>query len=389
MKYLPMIIFFTVFLAVFAGANVYLYIRGWQALPHIWWLRTSYLVLFLLFSAGYLLSRLLERYLPGFIETPLTWMGSYWFAAMVYFFLIIVLLDLLRLANHWFHIYPEFITANYALVKAWILGGSIVAVSALLIGGSINASHPRVRELEIPVSKTKGNFGELSIVAASDIHLGSIIGRKKVQKMVEMINSQKPDIILFAGDILDQSDKKIFHDDTGSPLRSLIAPYGVYAITGNHEYFGGVENAVKYIESLNIRMLRDSAILIDDKFILAGREDRQRQSMTGKQRKPISAILAGMDKDYPIILLDHQPFKLDEAVQNEVDLQVSGHTHHGQFWPLNLFTNAIYELSWGFEKRGNTSFYVSNGYGTWGPPVRIGNRPEIVLIRLTKDDNSQ
>jgi len=123
-------------------------------------------------------------------------------------------------------------------------------------------------------------------------------------------------------------------------------------------------------------------------FVLAGREDRQRQSMTGKSRKPIAEILAGMDKEYPIILLDHQPFKLDESVQAGVDLQISGHTHHGQFWPLNLFTNAIYELSWGYEKRGNTSFYVSNGYGTWGPPVRIGNRPEIILIRLKNETNS-
>jgi len=93
-------------------------------------------------------------------------------------------------------------------------------------------------------------------------------------------------------------------------------------------------------------------------------------------------VLSGADPSYPVILMDHQPFNLDKAAEAGVDLQLSGHTHHGQIWPLNYITKAIYEVSWGYKEIGRTQFYVSCGYGTWGPPVRLGNRPEIMNIRI-------
>jgi predicted MPP superfamily phosphohydrolase len=216
----------------------------------------------------------------------------------------------------------------------------------------------------------------------SDIHLGSLFGKQKVASMVDRINGLHPDLILLVGDILDEAQNPIFEDNTGEPLKMLKAPLGVYAVTGNHEYIGGVNRAVNYIESLNIKMLRDTALLIDNEFYLAGREDRDINRFTEKQRKPLNEILQNVNHQLPVILLDHQPFGLNHAVENGVDLQLSGHTHHGQFWPINYLTNRIYEVSWGYKQKGNTHFYVSCGYGTWGPPIRIGNQPEIVNIKV-------
>jgi len=174
----------------------------------------------------------------------------------------------------------------------------------------------------------------------------------------------------------------VLRNDIGSPLRTLSAPYGIYAVTGNHEYIGGVEKAVQYIESLGIRVLRDSVANIGNFFWLAGREDRDIKRFNGKKRIPLNDILAGIDLSKPLLLVDHQPLGLNEAVEAGVDLQLSGHTHHGQLWPFSLIVKRMYEVSHGYLRKGDTQFYVSNGYGTWGPPVRIGNRPEVAIITL-------
>ena len=143
-----------------------------------------------------------------------------------------------------------------------------------------------------------------------------------------------------------------------------------------------MEPAVKYLREHGIQMIRDSAVLVDDSFYIVGRDDRDKPRFTGRERKPLSDIMANVDRSYPVILMDHQPFNLSKTVEQGVDLQLSGHTHHGQLWPFNYITKAIYELSWGYKKIGETHFYVSSGFGSWGPPIRLGNRPEIVVIRV-------
>ena len=164
-------------------------------------------------------------------------------------------------------------------------------------------------------------------------------------------------------------------------LQKLKAPYGVFAVTGNHEYFGGVQKSVAYIQEGNVKVLQDTAVKIDDAFYLIGRKDLTGKSF-GDLRRPLNEVMDGVDKNLPLILMDHQPFHLEEAEQNGIDLQLSGHTHHGQLFPFNLITNKVYEKSWGYLRKGETQYYVSCGVGTWGPPIRIGNRPEIVQIKV-------
>ena len=154
---------------------------------------------------------------------------------------------------------------------------------------------------------------------------------------------------------------------------------GVYGITGNHEYINGVDSSVNYMKELKVIPLRDSSITIDNGFVLIGREDRSKGL---KKRIPLKELVQNSEKNLPVILLDHTPFQLEEAMENGVDLQLSGHTHHGQMFPINLITSKIYELSQGYKKKGKTQYYVSSGVGTWGPPVRTGSRSEIVDIKI-------
>jgi predicted MPP superfamily phosphohydrolase len=215
---------------------------------------------------------------------------------------------------------------------------------------------------------------------ASDIHLGVIIGNSRLENMVREINRMSPDAILLVGDILDEDLAPVIEQNLGETLKGLRAKHGVYAVTGNHEYIGGVDEAVKYLEDHGIRMLRDSAVLVNGAFYVVGREDRSVTAFTGKRRKDLHELTAPLDRGKALIVLDHQPFKLGEAEMNRVDLQISGHTHHGQLWPFNYITGAVYELSHGYKRKGNTHIYVSSGFGTWGPPVRVGTVPEILEV---------
>jgi hypothetical protein len=156
----------------------------------------------------------------------------------------------------------------------------------------------------------------------------------------------------------------------------------VFAVTGNHEYIGGAGPACAYLEEHGITMLRDSVARLEGGTYIVGREDRSSAGFGGGKRKTLESLMAEVDTAYPVVLMDHQPFRLEEAAGKGIDLQLSGHTHHGQLWPLNKITEAVYEVSRGEAVKGETHFYVSSGVGTWGPPVRTGNRPEIVLIRL-------
>jgi predicted MPP superfamily phosphohydrolase len=132
----------------------------------------------------------------------------------------------------------------------------------------------------------------------------------------------------------------------------------------------------------NIQLLNDTAVLIENSFYLVGREDISISQFTQQKRKELSAIIEDVDKSKPMILLDHQPYKLDQAEKNGIDLQLSGHTHHGQLWPFNFITKAVYELSHGYKQKGTTHYYVSCGIGGWGPPMRTNSRPEIVSIKM-------
>ena len=377
------VIFFSVFLTAYSLINFYIFLKGWQGLEPYDTYRTVYAVIFFVFYASFIAGRVLERMGSTWFSTALVWIGSFWLAAMVYFFVIVVFIDLVRLANHIVPFYPGFITANYQCVKIYLMAGVVLIISVAIIAGHLNAVTPKVKNLDIAIEKKRGAFTGLTIAAASDIHLGTIISKARLEHIIETINGLNPDIVLLPGDVIDEDLGPVISNNLGELLRKIKSKYGVYAITGNHEYIGGVEAACKYLTEHGITMLRDRSVMIENSLYLVGREDLSSRGFAGIKRKELKEIMADVDTALPIILMDHQPYKLNEAVENNVDLQLSGHTHHGQMWPFNYLTQSIYELSWGYLRKGKTQFYVSCGAGTWGPPVRIGNTPEILNIRLT------
>jgi predicted MPP superfamily phosphohydrolase len=382
MRAMTQIIFFAVFFTILGLISFYIYIRGLQSIPQDSSLRSPYTILFWIVALSFMGGRLFENVLPSILVGLLDWIGSFWIAAMVYFLMAVVFLDMLRLVNHFLPFFPSMITANYVKSK-YIMSACILGlVGVLLLGGHINSTIPRIRKLNLPIAKKAGKIKSLNIVAVSDIHIGTIVGRSRIEHIVRRINSLDPDLVLMPGDIVDMDLTPVIRQNLGEPLRDIRSRFGVYAATGNHEYIGDVATACAYLTEHHIKMLRDQSVKIADSFFLVGREDLSSNRFGGHRRKDLAELMAAVDTTFPVILMDHQPSALREASLQGVDLQISGHTHNGQLWPINYIVASIYELPWGYKKIGNTHVYVSDGVGTWGPPIRIGNRPEIVQIHL-------
>jgi hypothetical protein len=374
------LIFILIFSTVFLSANFYVFIRGYQALPAFSWLKITYSILFWVLSISFIVSRATGQEKYFLIHTITTWVGTFWMVASLFFFVIVLTVDIIRVFNHFIHFLPLSNSPQYQLIKLILLCTSIFTVSSLLIYGNYNARHPKVVELKLKIDKPGGKHQKLRIAMASDIHLGTILNTTSLNRLTSSINSYHPDIVIFAGDILDEELSPIIRDDIGKPLKNIVSPLGVWAIPGNHEYIGNFAKAANYLKSLNINLLVDSTVLIDSSFYLVGRDDKDANRFAGKKRAELATLMSSVDRSKPIILLDHQPFKLYEGEKEGVDLQLSGHTHQGQFFPITLIVKRMYEDSWGYLKKGNTNIYVSSGYGTWGASVRIGTQSELVII---------
>lgn len=383
-------IFFTIVLSIYALGNYYIFIRGWQALPAEGSLKTIYAWSFWVLASTYVIGRFLENIYLGTISDVLVWTGSFWLGAMLYFFLLVLFFDVLRFINHLVPFFPSFIVDNIDKVRLYLLGGSVILVILLLIFGHMNTRNPRIRHLDIHIEgKEAGDLKTLRAVMMSDIHLGTLIGNGQFSKIVDRVQSLEPDIIFLAGDILDEDLEPVIRQNIGETLRNLSAPLGVYGVMGNHEHIGGAKDAHRYLVEHGIHMIRDSVVKVAESFYLVGRDDRDKSRFTGRERKTLATLIEQTDSRYPVILMDHQPFYLEKAAALGVDLQLSGHTHHGQLWPLNLITRAMYTISYGYGKIDGMHVYVSNGVGTWGPPMRIGNRPEIVSLHIRFGNNHQ
>jgi len=369
--------FFIIVLLFTLSLNSYVFIRGWQVLPPFFTVKFLYTLVFWGLTLLFFVRMVFGDTFSPSVSLIISSLAFTWFIAVVYFALIALGVDILRLFNHFLGFFPNVIKSN-PLIGAQITAiVAVIFVSLLLLYGSYNFNNPKVKKITVELAKPMpGNH--MRIVLISDIHLSSYINGTHLDKYIELINAQNPQLVLIAGDIADRNLQPLIDWDIASRFKKIKAQYGVFAISGNHEYYGGErERLYDYFRSSGITMLLDSVAIIGGSVQIAGREDR-----TNTKRKTLKEILTNVDKNLPIILMDHQPFGLNEAIENGVDLQLSGHTHNGQFWPVNLVVKWMYEVGYGYKKIKDTHFYVSSGIGLWGPKFRIGTLSEIVTIDL-------
>lgn len=374
-----MIIFFSIVLTIYSLVNIYIFYKGYRSLTVLQENKLLYALTFFILAAVFIAAKFLESRHSSLITDILNIIGGFWLAFMLYGFLFFLVSDIVLSG---LKISGIINGGNIIIFRKWAFIFTI-AISALLITwGFINALIPVVTRYDIKINKSAGEIKNLRIAAVSDIHLGSIIRKRSIRKLSGMLNELHPDLVLLLGDIVDGEIGPVLRGDLLQYFTCPKCTDGLYAITGNHEFIGGGSRTIPYIESKGIRVLKDEVATLKGGIQLIGRIDRDSFRFYGKERSPLDSLMAKVDTTRPVILLDHQPFHLNETAEKGVDLQLSGHTHNGQMWPLNFITARIYELSYGYLKKGNTHFIVSSGYGLWGPRVRSGSRSEVLLINI-------
>ena len=370
---------FGLIFAVYGGIGLYIGARTAQ------WLAVvlprplpagPYWAIVLFLAASFPLSRLIGAWLPLWAAEWLARISGWWMTTYVYVFPALLLVDLVRLVYRGMRLAAPGVVPQLNLARGT---GAVVLVAfaAVLAYGSWAARSPVVTRYEVTIPKPAGPYQELNVVLVSDTHLGLIIGRNRLETLVADINRLGPDMVFLAGDITDNDFRPFRERDMAAVLRELRAPLGVYGVLGNHD--DGARDLPAFRAAMaeaGIRLLVDEWVAVDDAFYVVGRNDRSNGPA------PLQQVMQGIDPSRPILLIDHQPDRLDEAIAAGADLQVSGHTHRGQVWPGRLLTARIFEVDWGYLARDGTQFIVSRGWGTWGPPIRVGSRSEIVQITL-------
>ena len=341
-----------------------------------------YWIVFGAIAISYIISRFFKAYIPLALTKIITNVGAYWLGALFYLIILLIIIDLTVYILKVTNIVENSVAHNHIYLNT---SGALIFImlTIILVYGTYNARNPRVVEYDIYINKTN-NMEKLNAVMVSDIHLGKIIDNGQLIKLVDMIHKIDPDIIFFAGDIVDEDIRPYIKEEMYKTFSKLKPKYGMYACLGNHEYVGGhVEQITQYLEKSGITVLVDEHVLVENSFYVGGRNDPAGFTMTGVPRKDLDQWLGDTDKSLPIILMDHQPKSIKEAELNGVDLLLSGHTHKGQMFPSSLITNIMFENHWGLSETGDMNVIVSSGYGTWGPPIRIGTKGEVVKINIT------
>ncbi|MCD7932878.1 MAG: metallophosphoesterase [Tannerellaceae bacterium] len=355
----------------------YIFWRVYQAIPPRKSWRIPVILFFvleiLLFFTGYFLYDIL----PEKVVIGIFYICNTWYIASLYITMALLLLDFLRLTNRWWKWFPKIVTKNWNRVKLICFFTVLLAATGLMFKAYCNVIYPVVRHVYLDIPKKESTRDRLTIAMMSDLHIGEVIGKKLVQRYVDLANAEKPDMIVLVGDILDYESRYAEMAEIEHDLRMLNAPLGVYMVFGNHEYRANRHAKIRWFEKTGATLLVDSVVMPDSTFYLIGRDD-----MVNRKRESLVSLLQEVTEDKPVIVLDHQPWQINEMVMNGIDLGLHGHTHNGQLWPYPLLMKFIYEVPYGYYQKGPSQFFVSSGIGVAGPPYRVGTRSELIMLHI-------
>ncbi|TAK30306.1 MAG: metallophosphoesterase [Myxococcaceae bacterium] len=378
-----LLLFIAVVLLVVGGIHFFLWARlfrdpAWSAR----WTRAGGA---LLASLGLSLPLLLivSRWLPRAVATPLAWAVFVWMGGSFLLFVLLTLAEAVRLAaaavgalhdpgrRRWFS------RAVAALSGLGGLGTSAFSVRAALAA-------PTVRTVRVPLAALPAAMDGYTLVQLTDIHVGPTIDRRFMVDLVARVNALRADAVVITGDLVDGSVASL--GEHVAPLAELRARHGVFFVTGNHEYYSGVEEWMAELARLGVRVLRNERVSLGDgaaSIDLAGVDDWSAAGRAAGHRADLAGALRDRDPTRALVLLAHQPKAVAEAAARGVGLVLSGHTHGGQLWPFSYVVSLDQPIVAGLHRVRDTWAYVSEGTGYWGPPMRLGTRGEITKVVLT------
>jgi predicted MPP superfamily phosphohydrolase len=332
----------------------------------------------------------LRSRLPMAVATPLDWVGYTWLGLAFYLFLAVLATEPIRVAlrlwrrSHEAGSEDTAIPRRLFLARSFAVAAGAVAVGVAGTGVVLANSAPVVRRVPLRIPRLDPALAGLRIVTFSDGHLSATYGGRRFERVVETVNAQRPDVVAIVGDLVDGEVDELRED--AAPLADLVSSQGVFFVTGNHEYFVDTAAWLRHLPTLGIDVLRNERVPIrrgGASFDLAGIDDRTAAaSGVPGHGADLDAALDGRDDAVPVVLLAHQPVQVAQARAAGVDLQLSGHTHGGQLWPFDYAVRLDQPVVEGWSQQGPTQLYVTSGAGYWGPPMRVGARPEVTVIEL-------
>ena len=375
------ILFLTVFFTLYGSPHYYLYRKLTRALTLTWPYHALIIVLFLLMLLAPVLVNILARQGSNLLATFLGYLGYTWMGALFLFFCIHLLIDVYQL------IIFLLSKSSLQVITALNPGNKVsfffsVLMSLGIVFGSFEAKNFKAETVSLKTRKLPPGVNSLRIVQISDIHFSVVNGVSLARKIVERIDGLHPDIIVSTGDLTDRGLNE--KEKVEELFRNLKAPYGKYAVTGNHEFYTGINKATEFTEKAGFRMLRNEGIQVGDLVNVVGVDDPAAERVGIDTTVPESEILGRFSNDKLTILLKHRPL-IGEKSKGLFDLQLSGHLHRGQIFPFSLITSLLFPYHDGlFKLEGHSYIYVSRGTGTWGPPVRFLSPPEITVIEFQR-----
>lgn len=385
-------------LPVYIVINYYLYRRilKWFYICHDFFKKKYFKYILLGVYIFFAVSAIVGFLLPsGSMRRLFINIGNYWLGFLLYLFLTIMIADIIRLI---LKMHGKLSKSKLFSKRGYFINGIIclIIISSLCIYGVINAH--KIHSTYYDININKSNYkSDMKVVLVSDLHIGYSIGLKDISNMVNLINKENADLVIIAGDIYDNSFDGIQNpDEMIRILKSIKSKNGVYAVYGNHDVnektlagftFNYNEKKISLpemdnlLEKSNIKLLRDETVLINDSLYLIGRRDATKPGDV-KSRKSIEELIENIDKEKPIFLIDHQPRDLEKISNNGIDLDLSGHTHGGQLFPLNITMKLMWKNGNGYKKYNNMNSIVTSGVGLYGPNMRIGTKAEVVTINV-------
>jgi predicted MPP superfamily phosphohydrolase len=377
-----MALFLITFILIYGGMHLYLFAKIRSAVPLGTGGAAGLIIVFAVMIFAPIAVRMLERHGLDAPARFAAYTGYIWMGVLFIFFIVSLIFDLYRFAVHAAAIA---VPGRFAFLNPSPLLTLILAVlisAGVNMHGYVEAKNPRIELLTIESVKIPKSVGKIRIVQISDVHIGIIIGEKRLKRIVDEIKKTAPDILVSTGDLLDSQINNLA--EPMKLLRSIEPRFGKFAITGNHEFYAGIHESVDFMKDSGFTVLRGEGTSVAGTINIVGVDDPSGRwyGLAGEVSE--KDLLSRLNREHFTLLLKHQPVVNDSA-QGLFDLQLSGHTHGGQIFPFSLITRMFFPNRPGYhELPGQSRLYVNRGTGTWGPPIRFLAAPEITVIDLVR-----
>jgi len=376
-----MTLFLLIYFSIYGSAHLYAFLKLKKGFSLGFPASLILAIFMILMVVAPIVVRISERHGYDALARGLAYIGFTWMGLLFIFISVSFFFDIYRLLHFLAKMLTRSPLEDFTLSSRNFCTLAILFSFAVVIYGYFEALHIRTEHVTVKTSKIPENIGRVRVVQISDVHLGLMVGKSRLKRILQKVRDARPDILVSTGDLVDGRMDDL--EMLTQMFQNTPAQYGKFAVTGNHEFYAGLDRALAFTEKAGFTMLRGEGLTVSDLLNVAGVDDPARKRYVPDRSASEKALFEKMPGEKFTLFLKHQPVIGSESL-GWFDLQLSGHTHKGQIFPFNLFTKFFYPMHTGLSKlNGNALLYTSRGSGTWGPPVRFLSPPEVTVIDIT------